>query len=752
MMRARHPWTAVTVVLASGFVAGWFVVVAAIPAPARGVEADSSAAETELIERAITPVERDHWAFAPMATVEPPEVADPAWRTNPVDRFIKFRLEQEGIEPLPLAGKAARLRRLTFDLTGLPPEPAEVRAFLADESADAYERVVDHLLASPAYGERYAQHWLDLARFAETDGFEHDLVRPNAWRYRDWVIAALQRDLPYDEFLRLQLAGDLIRPADPAAAVATGFLLCGPDMPDINLQDERRHLLLNEMTSTVGSVFLGLQLGCAQCHDHKFDPFTIHDFYRLRAFFEAGDIFRDQPIPTPAEAEARRQAEAAWTKEDHQAEKRHRALEDLGRRKFRERNPDERPSHEQVLAELTDAEREEHRTLAERLAQLPKLPQLPQGRVFRQGSPRPAHVYLRGDFRRPGPGVECGFPRVLLPDSSEKTSTAPASAQLDRVALADWLTQPEHPLTARVIANRLWQWHFGVGLSSSPSDFGVMGSEPTHPELLDWLARELVRSGWSLKHMHRLLVTSHAYQLASGPFDHEWTETVRETAARHWDAARQQDPENLSLWRRRRMRLDGESLRDALLFASGELSDRRGGPGVRPPLPAEVTGTLLKDQWQVTPDVIDQRRRSVYLFVRRNLRYPLFDVFDRPDTNASCPQRHESTTATQALTLLNSEFSLACARQLAARIENVGGADPGSAIEAAYWRLFGRGPTPAEARLATEFCAGQESLLLADAQSAKKGGETPDIAAIRRASLVDFCLALINASEMAYVD
>ncbi|MBL9124837.1 MAG: DUF1553 domain-containing protein [Planctomycetaceae bacterium] len=749
MTRAWYPWSAPK----GGLAACWFVVlVAAIPVSARGADADSSGSNTELIERAITPAERDHWAFLPLATDEPPEVADPSWRTNPVDRFIKFRLEQEKIEPLPRAGKAARLRRLTFDLTGLPPEPADVQAFLADESADAYERAVDRLLASPAYGERYAQHWLDLARFAETDGFEHDLVRPNAWRYRDWVIDALQRDLPFDEFLRLQLAGDLIRPADPEAAVATGFLLCGPDMPDINLQDERRHLLLNEMTSAVGSVFLGLQLGCAQCHDHKFDPFTIHDFYRLRAFFEAGDIFRDHPIPTPAEAEARRQAEAVWTKEDRQAEKRHRALEDLGRRKFRERNPDERPSHEQILAELSDAEREEHRTLAARLEQLPKLPQLPLGRVFRPGAPQAAHVYLRGDFRRPGPGVESGFPRVLLPDSREESHSAPAPAGLDRVALADWLTHPEHPLTTRVIANRVWQWHFGVGLSNSPSDFGVMGSEPTHPELLDWLARELVRSGWSLKHLHRLLVTSQAYQLASGPFDHEWTEAERATAARSWDAARQQDPENLSLWRRRRMRLDGESLRDALLFASGELADRRGGPGVRPRLPAEVTATLLKDQWQVTPDEIDQRRRSIYLFVRRNLRYPLFDVFDRPDTNASCSQRHESTTATQALTLLNSEFSLGCARRLAARIASAAPAEQGNAIEAAYWRLFARAPTPAEAQLAAEFCAGQESLLQTEAQTAKTVGEPPDIDTLRRAVLVNFCLALINASEMAYLD
>ena len=335
------------------------------------------------VERPITADERDHWAYRPLTGAEPPPVDDPRWGQHPIDRFIFAEWQAKALTPLPRAGRATLIRRLSFDLTGLPPTPAEVDAFVHDASPDAYERLVDRLLASLAYGERFAQHWLDLARFAESDGFEHDLVRPNAWRYRDWVIDALNRDLPYDEFVRLQIAGDELHPADPAAAVATGFLLCGPDMPDINLQDERRHLLLNEMTSTVGAVLLGLQVGCAQCHDHKFDAITQFDFYRLRAFFEPADVFGEHPIPTEAEAAARRTAEAAWSADDHKRDKRSRDLEQTARKRFRDKNPDEQPPLEVMLAELSDKERAEHAELVAALANLPPLPELPLGRVMR---------------------------------------------------------------------------------------------------------------------------------------------------------------------------------------------------------------------------------------------------------------------------------------------------------------------------------------------------------------------------------
>ena len=675
--------------------------------------------------------------------------------------FAEWQTKQ--LAPLPCAGRAALIRRLTFDLTGLPPTPAEVDAFAEDASPDAYERVVDRLLASPAYGERYAQHWLDLARFAESDGFEHDLVRPNAWRYRDWVIDALNRDVPYDEFVRLQIAGDELYPGDPAAAVATGFVLCGPDMPDINLQDERRHLVLNEMTSTVGDVLLGLQIGCAQCHDHMYDAITQYDFYRLRAYFEPADVFGEHPIPTQSELAARNAAEAVWRKEDHQRAKRRRELEQLARKRFRDKNPDEHPPLEVMLAELGDKDRGEHAELVAALASLPPLPELPLGRVLRARSPSDgadkigaAHLYLRGDFRQPGPEVACGIPRVLQSNSVDAPSDSESSSRSSRTALAAWLTGNQQPLAARVIANRLWQWHFGAGIVGSPSEFGVMGENPTHAELLDWLSLRLAADGWSLKKMHRLIVTSQTYQMASAPHDAEWSADRTAQARAAYEHSSAADLRNRLWWRRNRLRLDGESIRDAMLTASDRLSTRRGGPGVRPPLPPEITITLLKDQWNPSGDAEDHLRRSFYLFVRRNLRYPLFDVFDRPDTNATCPLRHESTTATQSLVLLNSQFSLDGARHLAGVVLAAAPDDPIQRIAGAYRRVFARAPDAAELSAASDFLQrqtaelktagrGQASLALPDPLPAQSD---PHAAA----ALVDFCLALFNSSEAVYVD
>ena len=595
--------------------------------------------------------------------------------------------------------------------------------------------MVDRLLASPEYGERWAQHWLDLARFAETDGFEHDLVRPQAWRYRDWVIEALNQDLPYDQFLSLQLAGDLLQPADPAAAIATGFLLCGPDMPDINLAAERRHLVLNEMTSTVGSVFLGLQVGCAQCHDHKFDPITQYDFYRLRAFFNSAISFRDHPIPTAEQRVAHEAAQQAWSEDDRQALARQKHLEELGRQRFRQKNPDELPTKEQQLLELNEAERTEMAQLEERLAGLPKWPDLPMGRVLREGAFEPSHLYLRGDFQAPGPPVESGFPQVL--HVAKSTAAGLRNANPSRADLAAWLTRADHPLTSRVVANRVWQWHFGEGLSSTPSDFGVMGDEPAHLVLLDWLAGDLVAHGWSLKRLHRLLVTSRYYRIASRPYDPMWSPEQTTAAEGIWEHSTRIDPHNRWLWRRVPIRLEGEVIRDSMLATSDSLSVRRGGPGVRPPLPAEVRETLLKNHWDVSPEEEDHRRRSVYLFVRRNVRIPLFEVFDRPDSNASCAVRHESITATQSLVLLNSEFSLDCATRLAEALRRAFPEDSAAQIDGVYLRVLNRPASGLELRRAGEFLQRHPAHF----------GEQSKVA-----PLVDLCLALFNANEFIYLD
>jgi len=703
-------------------------------------------------ERPITAAEREHWAYRPVAAQPVPNSQDPRDAAHPVDGFLRAARQRLGIQPMPLVGRTTLLRRVCFDLTGLPPTVEMAAEFLQDGSPDAYEKLVERLLASPAYGERWAQHWLDLARFAETDGFEHDLPRPHAWRYRDWVIDALNRDMPFDEFLSLQIAGDVLRPGDPDAAIATGFLLCGPDMPDLNLQDERRHVVLNEMTSTVGAVFLAMQFGCAQCHDHKFDPIRQQDFYRLRAYFESCDIFRDHPIPTQAQRAARQAAEAQADPRDQQRAGRRRELESLGKQRFAAKNPDVRPTREQQLAELSSDEREELAQLVEQLRSAIQLPELPMGRVVREGPPATARFFARGDFRQPVGVIERGVPRVLASNEELQASIPSISP---RQELAHWLTQPDHPLTARVIVNRLWQWHFGMALAPSASDFGTMGGEPTQPALLDWLATRLVRDGWSLKAMHRLLVTSEAYRLASAPYDADWSTETTQAAQIAWHQAKTIDPDNHTWWRRRRLRLEGEALRDAMLAVSDRLSTRRGGPGVRPPLPAEVTQTLLKDQWTVTGDEEDHRRRSIYLFVRRNLRYPLFEVFDRPDTNASCALRHESTTATQSLTLLNARFSLDVARALAG-LARQSGPELGEQIKTLYARTLSRPATADELQAAREFLDRQSAALRASGRTSDQlalpvsmeANADPFVAA----ALVDVCLVLLNTNEFIYID
>jgi hypothetical protein len=593
---------------------------------------------TPIIETPISAVDREHWAFRPVVQPSLPPVTDSAWPRNAIDSFILAKLEKEGLSPAKEASRATLLRRLSFDLRGLPPLPEELAAFESHERPDAYERLVDRLLASPAYGERWAQHWLDLARFAETDGFEHDKVRPQAWKYRDWVVAALNADLPYDEFVTQQVAGE---------PLATTFCLAGPDMPDINDQMERRHNLLNEVTATVGSALLGLQMGCAQCHDHKYDPISQADFYRLRAVFESAvpPLKRDVPV--------------------------------------------------NMLAEQKHAE--------------------------------PARFWIRGDHRRPGVEVLPGFPRIA--DSGvaggERSST-PADrgrASLDpshpRSSLAKWLVADENPLTSRVMVNRLWQHQFGRGIFDTPSDVGLVNAGPTHPELLDWLAAELREGGWALKRMQRRMVNSATY--------------------RQMSASR---------------RLDGEAIRDAMLSAAGLLVSDYGGPGVMPPLPPELTGTLLKGQWIESPDEADHYRRSIYIFARRNLRYPIFEAFDRPDANASCAVRGRSTTAPQSLLLFNSEFSLLAARHLAGRV--LQHQEPASQIEHLYLIALSRRPTERETQAMTKFFAEQHERLSDEARPREVLAlpiDCPEAAdPYAAAALVDACLAIFNTSEFVYVD
>jgi hypothetical protein len=638
---------------------------------------------TPIAEGPITEGDRAHWAFAPVVRHAIPRVEDADWLKSGIDAFILARLEKAGLPGAPEAGRETLLRRLSFDLTGLPPAPEEMTAFEGDQSPDAYERVVDRLLASPDFGERWAQHWLDLARFAETDGFEHDKVRPESWRYRDWVIEALNEDMPYDQFVRLQVAGDeetgdreqgtektesAIR--NPQSAIATMFCLSGPDMPDINDQAERRHNLLNELTATVGATFLGLQLGCAQCHDHKYDPLSQADFYRLRAVFE------------PAVPALKRDA--------------------------------------------------------------------PYNALANQKEVQPARFWIRGDHRRPGAEVQPGFPRI-----ASTTHHAPLTTHSARSALAAWLTREDNPLTSRVIANRIWQHHFGRGICATPSDFGVMSGSVTHPELLDWLAVELRENEWEMKRLHRLIVCSATYrQISDFGLRIAGSSAANDASSNPQSEIR--NPQSTDLYSHfSRQRLSGEAIRDAMLSAAGLLTTERGGPGVMPPLPPELVGTLLKDQWKTSPREADHYKRSIYVFARRNLRYPIFEAFDRPDANASCPARNRSTTAPQSLVMLNSEFSLLIARHLAGRVL-LESNEPARQVELLYLHAFARPPTSDESSRLQGFIRNQARQIAAEARPRGELALPPTMPANTNldsaAALVDAALALLNSSEMIYVD
>lgn len=708
----------------------------------------------EINETELSLSDRNHWSFRPVQQPKLPEVKQTTWPKNAVDTFLLSNLESAGLQPAPDADRLTYLRRVTFSLTGLPPTIDEQQSFLNDLSPDAHSRLVDRLLSTPAYGERWAQHWLDIARFAETDGYEHDLIRPNAWKFRDWVVQALNSDLPYDEFVRQQIAGDILYPQDPGARIATGWLLCGPDMPDINSQDERRNSILNEITGSFAAVFLSLQMGCAQCHDHKFDPVSQADFYRLRACFDSLDIFRDHPVATAEELalqETERQLRGTASRE---LERQLVELNELARRRIREKNPDLEPGKQDVLDALSQPERERFHELTRQLSALPPLTKLPEGRVVKEGKRTVSHLLIRGDYRRRGPEVSPAVPRILAYQGFEAPAFAEAEAA--RVTLAKWLTRPDHPLTARVIVNRVWLAHFGEGLVTTPNDFGKMGDEPIQQELLDWLAAELPRQGWSLKWLHRLLLTSATYRQASRASDATDSLDGFASSPEAWKSGLTQDPENRLWGRMPRQRLDGESIRDAMLTLSDRLNRQTGGPGIRPHLPQEMLSTLLKNQWVVSSDPTSHHRRSLYLFVRRNLRFPLLEAFDKPDTNSSCPKRNRSTIAPQALILLNSEESLNVAREFCGILLQSAPNDTEKQIKLAYQLALGRAVHDHELTIGKTFLE-SEAAHLASTQAAPSTLAVPDFnsanaSKYHAAALTSYCLALINLNEFVYVD
>ncbi len=695
------------------------------------------------------------WAYR--TPVRPPVPAVPTGQPihNPIDAFLVARRREKGLTPSTEAPRAVLIRRLSFDLTGLPPTPEEVAAFLGDTSPHAYERLVERLLASPRHGERWALFWLDLVRYAESDGFKADDLRPQAWRYRDYVIRALNQDKPYDQFLREQLAGDELHPGSAEALVATGLHRNAPyEYNAVNLEEKLQDTL-NDITDLTASAFLGLTVGCARCHDHKFDPITQEDYYRLQAFFAAW-----QPADAPAgtaEERGRIQDQARqWEARTAEVRRQMSELEEPARKKFTAQRKTRFPQEYQAMFDTPPAERtprqqqiaylvgqqvevgseevgksmkgetkEKWQALKKQMAAVGGTkPRQPTAMTTSDVGPTAPTTYLlkRGDWRNRGKEVPPGFLSALDDRYASIPAPAPgASTTGRRSVLAHWLTQPDNPLTGRVIVNRLWQHHFGRGIVGTPSDFGAQGEPPTHAELLDWLARELVDNGWSLKHVHRLIVTSAAYRQSS-----------------QWDEANGKlDPENRLLWRMNRRRLEGETLRDAVLAVNGQLDLREGGPSVYPEIPAELGAAAGK--WSVSKDAADRNCRSVYVHVKRNLRYPFFEVHDAPGASESCARRHVSTNAPQALMLLNSQMMLDQAKAFAERVLREAGSEPGAVIERAYRLALGRSPDAAERDTMTAFLERQAKVNSAASEAFG-------------AAVTDLCHALLNVNEFLYID
>ncbi len=731
------------------------------------------AEESKTPDRRWSAEQRKHWSFIPPQRPTPPSPADLKWVRNPIDAFVLDQIEAAELKPSPEADRATLIRRLSFDLIGLPPTAEEVKAFVLDSRPDAYERLVDQFLASPRFGERWARVWLDLARFAESDGFKSDVTRPNAWRYRDWVIRALNQDMPYDQFVRLQVAGDELFPNDPEAFVATGFNRNYPFEDNNMVPGLNRQLMLDDVTDTTSSVFMGLTLACARCHDHKYDPLSQKDYYRLQAVYGSIDARDDFPLASPieravyatvgAEVKAREQV---LKRTLDQIEKPYKTkllasalkkLPEEARRAFAT-DPIERSAfQEDLLAKFASAlavpaskmesalSRDDRKIWSERSRLMKELKQdeppalaAASGMADARGKVPPVRLMRKGNFFNPGEVIQAGIPSIFaaidagMDWSRNATRSESETPPSPRVAFAEWLTRPDHPLTSRVIVNRLWQNHFGRGLVATSSDFGTQGAEPTHPELLDWLATELIRSGWSLKAIHRLIVTSATYRQSSGASS----------------KSMQVDPDN-SLWSRcERRRIDAEMVRDALLAVAGKLNLAMGGPSVFPDLPP---GVQTRAGWPRSQSEAERNRRSIYVFVRRNLKYPLFDAFDFPDTNITCSERNVSVNAPQALMLLNSDLVLEWCRSLASRaIDSTAAPDrsnPRALVGTIYRLVLARDPTPAELNRATSFLDSQARL----SREGDKADRAEDAASLRTA-LADLAHVLVNLNEFVFVD
>jgi hypothetical protein len=651
-----------------------------------------------------TPEERSFWAFQPPDESAIPAVRNTAWPSWPLDQFILAQLEANGLQPAPPADKRTWLRRATFDLIGLPPTPAEMNAFLADSSPDAFARVVDRLLASPHYGERWGRHWLDVARYADSNGMDENLAFGNAWRYRDYVVGALNRDKPYDQFVREQLAGDLLDASGEEAAgrehlIATGFLSLGPKMLAEDDPVKMEMDIVDEQIDTVGRTFMGLTLGCARCHDHKFDPVSTADYYALAGIFKSTKsmehfrvVARWQERPIGSRQEIERWQ--AFEKE------RARKKADLERNKGKDPKIVDRLAVELRTFESTAP------------SEAPRAMAVSEGQV---GNTR---IHVRGSHWTLGKEVARQFPRIVAGPYQPPINARHSG----RLELASWLTRSDHPLSSRVMVNRIWRGHFGAGLVRSMDNFGKLGERPVNQPLLDWLAVHFVRYGWSLKAMHRLIMLSSTYRMSSA-----------------YDArAAQVDPENRLHWRMNRRRLEVECVRDALLAVSGQLDPAMGGS-----LLQTRNGDYVASTFSVNPTNYDSRRRSIYLPVVRSALYEVFQAFDFADPSVPNGERETTTVAPQALFMMNSPLVQEQSRQTATALLEQAGLDDAGHVCRIYERAYGRPPTAQEVARALDFVGRCEEYW-----GANKG----DPRQARLRAWQSLCRAIVAANEFIYLD
>jgi len=700
---------------------------------------------------------REHWAFRPIVRGKPPPVSDDGFVRNPIDAFILARLQKAGVAPSPQADRVTLVRRLSFDLRGLPPLPEEVRAFVADRGAFAYESLVNRMLSSRHYGERWARHWLDVARYADSNGYTRDFSR-QIWKYRDWCIEAFNRDLPFDQFIIEQIAGDLLPGATLDQIVATGFHRNTLFNEEGGTDPEQFRVdAIADRVDTTGVGLLGLTLGCARCHDHKFDPVSQREYYRLFAFLDSCD---EPSIDAPSAEQltrgepARRAAIRARIAEIEETLASTRSEQLLSRQLAWEETltPEQRVKYPGDVQEglLTrPAERTEdqkrlvagayRRTSTARgdfveLVEIERLrasePVIPTTMVMRERTkPRQTFVHVRGNFLDRGESVTPGVPAALHPLRA-------VGERPTRLDLARWIVSPENPLTPRVVVNRFWMRFFGRGLVETENDFGTQGTPPTHPELLDWLATEFIRGGWSMRAAHRLIVTSATYRQSS-------------RRRPELDAV---DPANRLLGRQVRLRLEAEIIRDAALSAGGLLVPRIGGPGVFPPQPDGVFDFTQDPKDWKTATGPDRYRRGMYTHFWRSSPYPSLTVFDFPESNVTCTRRVRSNTPLQALTLANDEVFVECARVLARRVLAEEHPDDVSRIASAFSRCLARSPSETEMDRLARFLLERRAEFHVDSSSAAKlagagseasaGEDAVDVAA-----WTELARALLNLDE-----